>query len=81
MRAIGAGIGFLIFVGLVWIWVREIYKDVHDIDTRVEMMDGTIYKCAEANSYHSGMTHIISPKTRVIVPTNTIKIIKSIKCN
>lgn len=81
MKAIGAGIGFSIFVGLVWIWVREIHKDIYDIDTKVEMVDGTIYKCAEANSYHSGMTHIISPKNRVIVPTNTIKIIKSIKCN
>ena len=81
MKAIGAGIGFSIFVGLVWIWVLEIRKDIYDIDTKVEMIDGTIYKCAEANSYHSGMTHIISPKSKVIVPTNTIKIIKSIKCN
>lgn len=83
MRTIGAIIGACIFAGLVWIWVREINYDLNVVDTKVELEDGTVYLCVEADSRRDGMTYIRKPKntglTSITIPSKKIKIITRLK--
>jgi hypothetical protein len=82
-RTIGAAIGACIFTGLVWMWVREINNDLTVIDTKVELKDGTVYLCVEADSRRDGMTYIRKPKNtgyaRITIPTSTVKMITRFK--
>lgn len=81
-RTIGATIGVCIFVALVWIWVLEINYDLNVVDTRVELKDGTVYLCVEADSRRDGMTYIRKPNTgypSITIPTSTIKMIARFK--
>ena len=79
MRTIGAIIGACIFAGLVWIWVREIKNDLNVVDTKVELEDGTVYRCVDANPSRDGMTYIRKPQntglTSITIPSKKIKII------
>ena len=83
MRTIGAIIGACIFAGLVWIWVREIKNDLTVVDTKVELKDGTVYLCVEADPNRDGMTYIRKPQNTglawITIPTNTIKMITRFK--
>jgi hypothetical protein len=83
MRTIGATIGACIFAGLVWIWVREINYDLNVVDTKVELKDGTIYLCVEADPNRDGMTYIRKPQNTglrsITIPTNNIKMITRFK--
>jgi hypothetical protein len=82
-RTIGATIGVCIFVALVWIWVLEINYDLNVVDTRVELKDGTVYLCVEADSRRDGMTYIRKPNNTgypsITIPTSTIKMIARFK--
>ena len=82
-RTIGATIGVCIFVALVWLWVREINYDLNVVDTKVELEDGTVYLCVEADSRRDGMTYIRKPKNTgypcITIPTKKIKIITRFK--
>ena len=83
MRTIGAIIGACIFAGLVWMWVREINNDLTVVDTKVELKDGTVYLCVEADPNRDGMTYIRKPQNTglrsITIPTNTIKMITRFK--
>ena len=83
MRTIGAIIGACIFAALVWICVREIKNDLNVVDTKVELEDGTVYRCVDANPSRDGMTYIRKPQntglTWITIPTNTIKMITRFK--
>lgn len=69
----------ILFFGVIFgAFFYMIYEDVTVIDTRVETLDGKVYRCADADSYDNGMTHIRKPY-EIIVPTKTIKIISKIK--
>jgi hypothetical protein len=82
-RTIGATIGACIFTGLVWLWVREINYDLNVVDTKVELQDGTVYLCVEADSRRDGMTYLRKPKNTgypwITIPTKTIKMIARFK--
>jgi hypothetical protein len=82
-RTIGATIGVCIFTGLVWLWVREINYDLNVVDTKVELKDGTIYLCVEADPNRDGMTYIRKPQNTglrsITIPTNNIKMITRFK--
>lgn len=82
-RTIGATIGACIFAALVWLWIREINYDLNVVDTKVELEDGTVYLCVEADSRRDGMTYIRKPENtsylRITVPTRTIKMITRFK--
>jgi len=82
-RTIGATIGVCIFAGLVWLWVREINYDLNVVDTKVELEDGTVYLCVEADPRRDGMTYIRKPKNTgypwITIPTKTIKMITRFK--
>jgi hypothetical protein len=75
---LGTVIGVIVVMSLFVLMVISIRKDVTDIDTRVETVDGKIYNCTEANSYNNGMTYIRRPHF-ISVPTRSIKMIKEIK--
>jgi hypothetical protein len=83
LRTIGAAIGVCIFAGLVWLWVREIKYDLNVVDTKVELEDGTVYLCAEADPRRDGMTYIRKPANTgypwITIPTKTIKMITRFK--
>ena len=83
MRTIGAIIGACIFAGLVGIWVREIKNDLTVVDTKVELKDGTVYRCVDADSSRDGMTYIRKPQNTglksITIPTNNIKMITRFK--
>jgi len=83
LRTIGATIGASIFAGLVWLWVREIKYDLNVVDTKVELEDGTVYLCVEADSRRDGMTYLRKPKNTgypwITIPTKTIKMITRFK--
>ena len=83
MRTIGAIIGACIFVALVWLWVREIKNDLTVVDTKVELKDGTVYRCVDADSSRDGMTYIRKPQNTglksITIPTNNIKMITRFK--
>jgi len=82
-RTIGATIGACIFAGLVWLWVREINYELNVVDTRVELKDGTVYLCVEADPNRAGMTYIRKPQNTglrsITIPTNNIKMITRFK--
>jgi hypothetical protein len=82
-RTIGATIGACIFAFLVCMWVREINYDLNVVDTKVELTDGTVYLCVEADSRRDGMTYIRKPKNtdyaRITIPTSTVKMITRFK--
>ncbi len=82
-RTIGATIGACIFVALVWMWVSEIKYDLNVVDTKVELEDGTVYLCVEADSRRDGMTYLRKPKNTgypwITIPTKTIKMITRFK--
>lgn len=62
--------------------VYAIYLDESIIDTRVELKDGTSYTATSTHSYNNGLTYInFINSSSVIVPTSSIKVIKSIKTN
>jgi hypothetical protein len=83
LRTIGATIGACIFAGLVWLWVREINYDLNVVDTKVELEDGTVYLCVDADSRRDGMTYLRKPENTgypwITIPTKTIKIITRFK--
>lgn len=83
MRTIGAIIGACIFTGLVWTWVCEIKNDLNVVDTKVELEDGTVYRCVEADPRRDGMTYIRKPQNTgypsITIPTNSIKMITRFK--
>jgi hypothetical protein len=83
LRTIGATIGACIFAVLVWLWVREIKYDLNVVDTKVELEDGTVYLCVEADSRRDGMTYLRKPKNTgypwITIPTKTIKMITRFK--
>ena len=60
-RTIGATIGACIFTGLVWLWVREINYDLNVVDTKVELQDGTVYLCVEADSRRDSRASRVEP--------------------
>jgi hypothetical protein len=65
-------------IGIVYL----IYLDENTIDTQVELKDGTSYTATSTHSYNNGLTEInFINDSRIIVPTNSIKVIKSIKTN
>jgi len=66
---------FLFFVGIISLFGNEMYKDLNEIDTRVETIDGKTYDCAEAYASDNGMTSIRKPYY-IQIPTKTVKIIK-----
>lgn len=62
--------------------VYAIYLEENIIDTQVELKDGTSYTATSTHSYNNGLTYInFINDSRIIVPTNSIKLIKSIKTN
>lgn len=79
MRTIGAIIGACIFAGLVWMWVREINYDLNVVDTKVELKDGTVYLCVEADPNRDGMTPQNTGLRSITIPTNNIKMITRFK--
>jgi hypothetical protein len=82
-RTIGATIGACIFAGLVWLWVREINYELNVVDTKVELKDGTVYLCVEADPNRDGMTYIRKPQNTglrsITITTNNIKMITRFK--
>ena len=82
-RTIGATIGACIFTGLVWLWVREINYELNVVDTKVELKDGTVYLCVEADPNRDGMTYIRKPQNTglrsITITTNNIKMITRFK--
>lgn len=71
-------LGILFFSVIFSALFYMIYENAIVIDTRVETLDGKVYRCADADSYDNGMTHIRKPY-EIIIPTKTIKIISKIK--
>ena len=62
--------------------VYAIYLDESIIDTQVELKDGTSYTATSTHSYNNGLTYInFINSSSVIVPTSSIKVIKTIKTN
>lgn len=82
-ETIGAIFGMIIFAGLVCLFINEVKSDLTVIDTKVELEDGTIYRCVEASSHDNGMTYIRNPEnsnlSRITIPTRRIKMITRIK--
>ena len=78
-KVIGLIFGMSIVVCLFWFVYVDIKKDLTVVDTKVELLDGTIYNCIEATSYKSGMTHLRLKKKNIIIPSNRIKIIERIR--
>ena len=64
---------FLIGVFSLFFYVMS--KDLNEIDTRVETIDGKTYDCAEAYASDNGMTSIRKPYY-IQIPTKTVKVIK-----
>jgi hypothetical protein len=68
----------LVFGWLIYLFVIDIREDMIKIDTRVETVDGKVYKCTQAISRDDGMTYIrrVGGKNiRLVIPTKRIKII------
>lgn len=78
-KVIGLIFGMSIVGVLFWFVYVDIKKDLTVVDTRVELVDGTIYDCIEATSYKSGMTHMRLKSKSIIIPSNRIKIIERIR--
>ena len=78
-KVIGLIFGMSIVGCLFWFLYVDIKKDLTVVDTRVELVDGTIYNCIEAISYNSGMTYMRLKKKNIIIPSKRIKIIERIK--
>jgi hypothetical protein len=78
-KVIGLIFGMSIVVCLFWFVYVDIKKDLTVVDTKVELLDGTIYNCIEAASYKSGMTHMRLKNKNIIIPSNRIKIIERIR--
>ena len=78
-KVIGLIFGMSIVVVLFWFVYVDIKKDLTVVDTKVELVDGTIYDCIEATSYKSGMTHMRLKNKNIIIPSNQIKIIERIR--
>ena len=70
-------LGVIFVMTLFALMIIAIRKDMTDIDTRVETVDGKIYDCTEANSHIYGMTSIRRPYF-ILIPTRRVKIIKEI---
>lgn len=64
---------FLIGVFSLFFYVMS--KDLNEIDTRVETIDGKTYDCVEAYASDNGMTSIRKPYY-IQIPTKTVKLIK-----
>jgi hypothetical protein len=78
-KVIGLIFGMSIVGVLFWFVYVDIKKDLTVVDTKVELLDGTIYNCIEATSYSSGMTHMRLKNKNIIIPSKRIKIIERIK--
>jgi hypothetical protein len=82
LRTIGAFIGMAILGTLIYLFYIDIKKDLTVIDTKVETINGEIYKCTNAYSRNDGMTYIVKPNgknMKITIPSKEIKIIKQIR--
>ena len=67
--------GFLSVVAIISLLCYGIHKDINEIDTRVETIDGKTYDCVDAYASDNGMTSIRKPYY-IQIPTKTVKVIK-----
>ena len=49
------------------------------LDTKVELVDGTIYNCIEATSHNNHMTYLKLKDCRLTIPSKKIKMIKTMR--
>jgi len=76
---IGAIIGMIIVGVLFFFLYKDIKYDLTVVDTKVELVDGTIYECIEALPSGNNMTYIKLEDTRLVIPSKRIKIIEKIR--
>lgn len=76
---LGVGIGMTIVFFLFYLLYKDISYDLNVIDTKVELVDGTIYNCIEATSHDNHMTYLKLKDCRLTIPSKKIKMIKTMR--
>ncbi len=82
LKAASAIIIATLFGWLIYIFIIDVKSDMFRIDTKVETVDGKVYRCSDADSHTDGMTYmrrVNGKNIRLTIPTKRIKIITEIR--
>jgi hypothetical protein len=82
LKAVSAILIAVVFLWLGYLFLIDIKNDIGKIDTKVETIDGKVYRCSDANPSRDGMTYmnrVNGKNIRLTIPSKNIKTITEIK--